>query len=245
MKLLFLDTETTGNDLSKDRICQLCYKSEAGIVSEFFKPPLPISVKAMSITHITNEMVADSKDFQGSNIYKDLQKLLTDHVLIAHNALFDIGMIKNEGLETPQFICTLRVARHLDSEGVIPEYKLQYLRYYLDLNVQEAIAHDAQGDVLVLEALFYRLLKKVQEDEKYKDEEEAIKHMIRISKQPSLIRTFAFGKYKGQKLGDVAMRDPGYLEWLLSEKQKEAKAAPDDPMVAEWVFSINHYLGRK
>jgi hypothetical protein len=26
---------------------------------------------------------------------------------------------------------------------------------------------------------------------------------------------FAFGKYSGQRLGEVAARDPGYLKWML------------------------------
>ena len=56
--LIFLDTETTGTD-KDDRLCQIAFKTEAGlIVNELFNPGKPISVKAMSIHHITNEMVS-------------------------------------------------------------------------------------------------------------------------------------------------------------------------------------------
>ncbi len=74
-KLIFLDTETTGNEAKKDRLCQICYETNEGVKSCFFKPPLPVSVKAMSITHITNKMLEDKENFQGSKMEKELQNL--------------------------------------------------------------------------------------------------------------------------------------------------------------------------
>ena len=62
-KLIFLDTETTGNELGKDRISQVCYQIGDTIKACYFKPPLPMSVKAMSVTHITNKMLVDKKPF--------------------------------------------------------------------------------------------------------------------------------------------------------------------------------------
>lgn len=56
---IFLDTETTGTD-EDDRLCQLAYKTEDGtVVNELFHPGKPISIDAMSIHHITNDMVKD------------------------------------------------------------------------------------------------------------------------------------------------------------------------------------------
>ena len=56
---LFLDTETTGNGHA-DRHCQLAFKTNQGlIVNELFNPGMPISIEAMSVHHITNEMVQD------------------------------------------------------------------------------------------------------------------------------------------------------------------------------------------
>ena len=155
MNLLFLDTETTGNEVAKDRLCQVCYRTKDGTRTEYFKPPLPISTKSSSITHITNKMVEDKPAFEGSAMKQELETLLADHVLIAHNAKFDIAILEAEGLKVPHFICTLRVARYLDTEAIIPEYNLQFLRYYLDLEI-EGGAHDAEGDVNVLEAIFNR-----------------------------------------------------------------------------------------
>jgi DNA polymerase III epsilon subunit-like protein len=56
---IFLDTETTATD-EDDRLCQIAYKTEAGfIANELFYPGKTISIEAMSINHITNEMVKD------------------------------------------------------------------------------------------------------------------------------------------------------------------------------------------
>ena len=57
------------------------------------------------------------------------------NVMVAHNAAFDVDMLKKEGIELKSVICTLKLARYFDKDGVIPMYGLQYLRYYLKLKV--------------------------------------------------------------------------------------------------------------
>jgi exodeoxyribonuclease X len=234
-KLIFLDTETTGNELGKDRLCQVCYKKENVLNTEYFKPPLPMSVKSMSITHITNKMLADKKSFEGSEMQKELKKILKDGILVAHNAKFDIAMLEAEGIKVPKNIDTLRVARFLDKENKIPEYNLQYLRYYLDLDV-DAHAHEAEDDVKVLYALFMRLFEKVKAEEG--SDEKAIEKMVEISSTPSLFGKFNFGKYKDKTLEEVAKTDKRYLEWLLNEKLKN-EAGDED-----WIYTLKHYLGK-
>ena len=235
MELIFLDTETTGVDLTKDRLVQVCYKDKDGVHTEYFKAPIPMTVKSMSITHITDKMLADKPAFKDSQMKKDLEKLLETNILVAHNAKFDIEMLKLEGVSVPNSIDTLRVARHLDKEGVIPEYNLQFLRYYLNLEV-EGNPHDAEGDVNVLCAVFERLLAKVMKE--IPNRNEAIQEMIRISNTPSLYKTFNFGKHKDKPIAEVAQTDKGYLEWLLN--QKLAAGEEDE----DWIYTLKHYLSR-
>jgi len=233
--LIFLDTETTGNEIGKDKLCQICYKYNGTVRTEFFKPSLPISVKAMSITHITNKMVADKPAFVGSGMYGELETLLKDNILVAHNAKFDISMLEAEGLVVPKFICTLRIARYLDAENIIPEYNLQYLRYYLNLEVKGE-AHDAEGDVLVLEALFGRLLTKMME--KIPDENKAIDEMVEISKNPVVFKKFNFGKHNGKLLEEVLADNRDYLEWMLKSKLDDGGTDED------WIYTLRHYLNK-
>jgi DNA polymerase III epsilon subunit-like protein len=233
--LIFLDTETTGNEIGKDRLCQVCYKVNGEIKTSYFKPPLPISVKAMSITHITNKTVVDKEVFTESEMFKELQTLLKDGVLVAHNAKFDLAMLEAEGLAVNKFICTLRVARYLDEENKIPEYNLQFLRYFLDLDVVgDGKAHDAEADVNSLYALFERLLSKIKE--KISDEEKAIEKMIEISKNPVIFKKFNFGKYKDKTVQSVALDDRRYLEWLLKTKMEDGGQDED------WIYTLKQYL---
>ena len=56
---IYLDTEATGSG-PEDRLCQIAFKTGDGItVNELVNPGMSISVEAMSIHHITNEMLAD------------------------------------------------------------------------------------------------------------------------------------------------------------------------------------------
>ncbi len=236
-KLLYLDTETTGNE-SKDYLCQVAYSIDGNRKNALFKPPVPISIESMAVHHITPKMVAEKPIFKFSFEHDEIKKYLKDEnvILVAHNAPFDIGMLEKEDLKVHQFICTLRIARHLDPDEKIESYRLQYLRYLLDLNV-EAVAHDALGDVLVLEKLFDRLWKKMTEHTNG-DKELALVEMMDISSKPMLIKTFRFGKHNGKKVEDVIKIDRGYLEWLLAQK------LDGDGNDEDWIYTLKHYLGK-
>ena len=190
-------------------------------------------------------MVADKPTFKESTDQPKIKKLFEDEdsVVVAHNAPFDLVMIKKEGIEPKKFICTLRLARHLDPEEKIEKYNLQYLRYYLDLDV-EAQAHDAMGDVLVLEKLFERLKKKMEEEIAPTPEgvgvttENVVKKMIEISSHPSLLHTFKFGKYNGKRIEEVMQTDRGYLQWLLDQKLN------GDGIDEDWIYTLKHYLNK-
>jgi DNA polymerase III epsilon subunit-like protein len=232
--LVFLDTETTGN-MPNDRLCQLCYKIDGEIVSELYKPPIPIGIESMAIHHITEKMVADKPAFTDSPEYEKLAKLFADGALfVAHNAKFDISMVEKEGLKIDKYIDTYRVARHLDPEGKITSYRLQYLRYLLGIEI-EATAHDAKGDVLVLEQLFERLVKKIMEAENL-SRETAIDQMIDISSKPVLFKYINFGKYKNSSLDEVVQKDAAYLRWLLDQKKQN----PDEE--EDWIYTLETYL---
>ena len=237
MKILFLDTETTGNG-DKDRLVQLAVKEryiDEPLVNATYKPPVPISIESMAIHHITERMVAARPAFQAAPEYSSLKDLLESDevVVVAHNAAFDLAMLAREGIVPRRTICTYKLAYALDPNDVMPNYRLQYLRYLLDLDV-EAEAHDALGDVLVLEVLFERLAEKMKE--RHGTEEAALAAMLAITARPMLFTTLRFGKYSGKKIEEVATTDRGYLEWLLKEKEK-------DPVgEADWIYTLKHHL---
>jgi DNA polymerase III epsilon subunit-like protein len=237
MRILFFDTETTGGG-ERDRLIALAIKERGlaePVINALYKPPVPISIESMTVHHITEKMAADKPVFTEAPEYAGLKALLEggDTVMVAHNAAFDTAMLAREGVVPTNVICTYKVARALDPHEVVERYQLQYLRYVLGLEV-EATAHEAWGDVLVLEAVFERLFAKMLT--KHGGEDAVLAEMIRISGEPVLFTTLRFGKYKGEKIVEVARKDRGYLEWLLREK-RQSPAGEED-----WIATLEHAL---
>jgi exodeoxyribonuclease X len=234
-QFIFLDTETTGIG-ETDVLCQLAFKTKDELFCELYKPSVKIPPEASAVTHITNKMVADRPAFKESEDYDYVKGLLEDKnsIMVCHNAPFDNSMLVKEGITPSQYICTLKLARYLDKDGKLSQYKLQYLRYFLEIEIV-AQAHDALGDVLVLEKLFDRLMTSIKK-ETGEDEAKAIARMIEISNQPALLNSINFGKHAGKKVAEVAASDPGYLEWLLAQKIQKPAGEED------WIYTLNYYL---
>jgi DNA polymerase III epsilon subunit-like protein len=237
MRIIFFDTETTGNG-EEDRLCQLAIKERGvaePIVNATYNPPVPISIESMAIHHITPKMVAGRPLFTEAPEYAEVKRLFEseDVISVAHNVAFDVSMLKREGVVPAKTICTYKLAKYLDPNDLIPQHRLQYLRYYFNFDL-EASAHDALGDVLVLERLFTHQLGQLIAEKG--SEEAALAEMLAISARPTLFTTIRFGKYAGKRLEDIAKTDKGYLEWLLGQKKQNPLGEED------WIYSLEHYL---
>ena len=240
MSIIFFDTETTGIG-EQDRLCQLAIK-ERGVaeplVNAKYKPPLPISHGAMSVHHITQKMVDDEPAFRDIPEYADIKNLFEDRatIAVAHNAAFDIAMLSREGINPAKTICTYKVVYALDHESKLEQHKLQFLRYHFGLDI-EATAHDALGDVVILESVFEHLLAQLIQEKG--NEEAALAEMMLISARPKLFTTMRFGKHKGKRLEEILQTEPSYLEWLLKEKKKD----PDGE--SDWIYTLEHHLNAR
>ncbi|MFP4333178.1 MAG: exonuclease domain-containing protein [Campylobacterales bacterium] len=227
MKYIVLDTETTGME-EEDRIIQLSYfilenGKETVIHNEYCKAPVDIRYEAMAAHHITPEMVDGKPEFCNTSATKTLYELNEpENYLFAHNASFDLDMLKKEGFECKmKIVDTLRCARHLFPEN--DYHSLQYFRYALGLyrtekeqakkiglNIQ---AHDALSDVFVLKMFISELTKMLSPEYKGID---AIKHLVELSNTPVYYaKPLKFGKYKGKTLEEIAENDLGYLQWAF------------------------------
>lgn len=230
MNIIFLDTETTG--LTDGKLIQLAYKikGQDTMFVEYYKPPVPIEYEAMGIHHITQKQVDDKPAFKDTETYKTLPKLLSDGILVAHNAKFDIGILNNEGVATGRYICTYKVAYRLYD---YPNHKLQSLRYRWGIELDEARAHDAEGDVLVLEKAFEHMLTDYCQREKV-TEEKAIEYFIQISKEPVLLKSLSLGKYKGMTFEEVKVKDIEYLFWMRDKMDNKTE---------DLIFTLEYHLG--
>lgn len=224
MNIIFLDTETTGNTETA-RLIQLAFrKDKMGNFIRHYKPPVPIEYEAMAVHHITTEFINQFPTLEESGDKKKIQEVLDQNILIAHNAKFDIGILEKEGLKVGKRICTLKVSQRLFD---FPSYKLQYLRYRLDLKISEGNkAHDAEGDIEVLEALFNHILKWESLEI---PEQEFLEKMMKWTEEPVLLRRIQFGKHVGKEFKDIP-RD--YLSWLVGQ--------PD--LDEDLKYTLNYYL---
>jgi exodeoxyribonuclease X len=98
----------------------------------------------------------------------------------------------------------------------------------------EAKAHDAVGDILVLEKLFEYLLNRMME--RGIDEDIAIKEMMDISARPLLLKMFNYGKHKGKIVEEVLSYDRSYLEWMLEQKLNNEHYDED------WIYTLKYHL---
>ena len=91
---IYLDTVTTRTGLA-DRLCQIAFKTEEGLtVNELFNPGMPITIDAMTVHHITNEMVRDKGTFRDSDTWRKLLDLVNSdgNVIVVHKAAFDVDI---------------------------------------------------------------------------------------------------------------------------------------------------------
>ncbi len=222
---ILFDTETTGA-AQEDRVIQfgaiiLNQKGELEIYDELCSCEIPIKLEAMEVHNITPNMIEAKPKATQTEFYKRLNELnSSENFLIAHNINFDLEMIQKEGfINNFQLIDTLRCARHLFDN--LPYHRLQYLRYALELYKIEQSeaeklnisikAHDAIGDVLVMKLFLTKLVSKTRE---LFPNINHMQKLVEITQTSVIVKTFKFGKYKGENIEEVAKKDANYLNWM-------------------------------
>lgn len=224
-QFVFFDTETTSVD--EGRLLQLAML-HPGVaeLNEMYKPPVPISFEAMAVHHITEKMVADMGPFDDSARAR-VMTMLKNNVPVAHNIEFDAAVMAREGIVLKDPICTLKLARKLWPDW--PQHKLQYLRYRLGIDIAAGEAHSAMADVLVLQAVFDHIYHEIAQS---MSDDLIVRYMQQVTREPSLLYRFTFGKHRGETFEEVAAKDLGYLDWL--SKQKDVNV--------DLQFTLQHWL---
>ena len=182
-----LDLETTGFSATTEKITEVgIMKLKNGeVVDEFscfVNPEKHIPERVTEVTHITDEMVADSETID--KVFPKILEFLGDSIIVAHNAGFDVGFLKqtakNLGYEFDYtYIDTLSLAKDL-----FPDYKKYKLgKIAENLGIKVEVAHRALDDVdttvkvfkVMLDILSKRGAKKVEDIDKVSRTEEAKK----------------------------------------------------------------------
>ncbi len=232
--LIFLDTETTGLEI-KDRLCALGMIVDEMNHFELINPGKKIPPHASAIHHITNEMVKESPSFSQSISAEKLKSLNTpENILVSHNAPFELTMLQKEGMTWQGgVIDTLKCSKSLmdDLEG----YSLQFLRYELRLYREETRVFNEAGITIsphhaLSDALHTRMVLDYLLDLADLD------RLIEISKSHVLLTRLPFGKYAKKRIEEIALKDPGYLSWMVESLMD---------MDEDLRYSIEYYLRGK
>ena len=191
--IAFVDLETTGTTSTGDRI------TEIGIVrvaegefadewSTLVNPERSIPEDIRVLTGISNEMVRDAPTF--AELRREVFERLEGHVLVAHNARFDYGFLKNEfrRLETKfsaDVLCTVRLSRRMYPEAVGHGLDALIARHGL----QEAFTpdeaprtgrHSALGDARAI----WRFVQMLYRERDAIEIEAAVKRLLKIPSLP-------------------------------------------------------------
>lgn len=166
--------------------------------------------EARAVHHISDEDVAGCPS--PDQVFRRLMDPKPDF-FCAHNADFERSFFGGGGVP---FICTYKVALRVWPDA--PSHSLQVLRYWLDLDLDQAAglpAHRAGPDAYVGAALMARILSEPGAPD--------LDTMVRWSRGPALLPRINFGKHKGMKWSELPS---DYLRWIAdkSDLDRDAKA---------------------
>ncbi len=152
--LVFLDVESTGGSVADDRITEigLIVVENGEVIQEWstlINPQRPIPPFIVRYIGIDDEMVADAPRF--ADIAEELQAILANRVLVAHNARFDYSFLRHEfRLANRRYhanvLCTVKLSRRL-----YPKYQKHNLDALIKRhNLACDARHRAMGEARVL-----------------------------------------------------------------------------------------------
>jgi len=226
--ICFFDLETTGINISKDRIVEIAILKVYPDGKEENKtwrvnPEMPIPKEVTEIHGISDADVADKPTFK--ELSKEVYAMIKDSDLGGFNSnRFDIPLLAEELLRADvDFDMKGRVS--VDVQTIYHKMEQRTLsaayKFYCEKNLEDA--HSAEADTNAT----YQVLKK--QLEKYDGLENDIKFLSDFSSRRKFAdfagfigynkegeECFSFGKHKNKRVVDVLNNEPGYFGWLLN-----------------------------
>lgn len=226
--ICFFDLETTGINISKDRIVEISIlkvfpngnkESKTWLVN----PEMPIPAEVSLIHGVTDERVANEPTFKA--LSKEISKMINDSDLAGFNSnRFDIPLLTEEMLRA-DLDFDMKTRLSVDVQTIFHKKEQRTLgaayKFYCNKSLENA--HTAEADTNAT----YEVLKA--QIERYEDLENDTKFLAEFSSRKKFAdfagfinynknneECFSFGKHKGKKVLDVLEKEPGYFGWLLN-----------------------------
>ena len=225
--ICFFDLETTGIDITKDRIVEISIlkvypngnkESKTWLVN----PTIHIPKAASDVHGITDERVASEPTFK--ELAKQIHNMIKDSDLAGYNSdRFDIPLLAEEMLRAEvDFDLGNRVS--VDVQTIFHKMEQRTLsaayKFYCGKDLIDA--HTASADTNAT----YEILKA--QLDRYDNLENNIKKLSEFTYRKQIAdfagfigyndkgeEIFTFGKHKGKRVEDIFDEEPGYFGWLL------------------------------
>jgi len=226
--ICFFDLETTGINITHDRIVEISIlkvfpngteESKTWLVN----PEMTIPNEVIEIHGITNEKVANEPAFK--ELAKDIYNMIKDSDLGGFNSnRFDIPLLAEEMLRA-EVDFDIKNTLAVDVQTIFHKMEQRTLsaayKFYCDESLDNA--HSAEADT---KATFEVLKSQL---DKYEELENDTKFLAEFSSRKKIadfagfitfnkegLECFSFGKHKGKLVTDVLEKEPGYFGWLLN-----------------------------
>lgn len=226
--ICFFDLETTGVNITTDRIVEIAIlkvhpdgkeESKRWLVN----PERPIPKEVTAIHGISDADVANEPTFK--ELAKEIHNMIKDSDLGGFNSnRFDIPLLAEEMLRADvDFDMKNRLS--IDVQTIFHKMEQRTLsaayKFYCDKTLEDA--HTAEADTNAT----YEVLKA--QIAKYEELENNSKFLAEFSSRKKFAdfagfitynkkgeECFSFGKHKGKRVEDILEEEPGYFGWLLN-----------------------------
>lgn len=239
--IAFIDLETTGVNISKDRIVEISIAKANldGTVETRTKkinPTIPISLESSLIHGIYDEDVANEPTFK--QMAKSLAQFLEGCDLAGFNSnRFDIPMLVEEFLRVDNSIFDVKNRKFIDAQRIYhlmePRTLAAAYKFYCGKTLENA--HSAEADTLATLEVVCAQVEKYDgvtiKDDKGNDYEPVKNDMdvlhkltsnniVDFAQRMTLNKSgevvFNFGKNSGKKVEEVLTREPQYYDWIMN-----------------------------
>lgn len=226
--LVFFDLETTGINITRDRIVEISVlkvhpNGKEETKTRRINPEMPIPPQSTAIHGITDEDVKDCPTFK--QVAKSFADLLEGCDMAGFNSSrFDVPMLTEEFLRAGVDFDTSK-KKFVDVQIIFHRKEQRTLeaayKFYCNKNLENA--HSAEADVIAT----YEVLKS--QLDKYDDLENDINFLSkeyssfnnnvdlagRIIINDKGVEVFNFGKHRGKSVTDVLKNEPSYYTWMM------------------------------
>lgn len=224
--IAFIDLETTGINISTDKIVELAIvkilpDGTRQVKRKLINPQMPIPKSSTDIHGITDEMVKDAPVFK--QVANEIKQFLDNCDMGGYNSnRFDVPMLIEEFLrigidfsvEGRKMVDVQKVFHLMEQRTLGAAYK-----FYCSKTLEGA--HSAEVDAT---ATWEILLAQV---ERYENIGTTIESIVKFTGEDDIVdfsrrfikvngvEIFNFGKHKGKPVTEVLKAEPQYYDWMM------------------------------